>query len=103
MAFKCIQLTLVTETATPTIVRGSGANEFLNGPWNGSVTDAIPVSIKNEDGATTVYWGGDDVDDTHGQSIAPGTSVVMNLYGGSEIPYVWADGTPIVSVLLGRQ
>lgn len=103
MAFKAVQLTLVTETPTPTIVRGSGSTQFVNGPWSGSVTDPSPVSLKNEDDAITVWWGGPNVDATHGQSIPPGGVVVMNLYNESEIPYVWADGTPIVSVLLGRQ
>lgn len=103
MAFKAIQLTLDSETATPTIVRGSGATQFINVPAVGSVGDPIPVIIKNEDASDIVWWGGPDVDDTHGQSIAPGDSVPMNLYGESEIPYVWCDGTPIVSVLLGRQ
>lgn len=103
MAFKAIQLTLETETATPTIVRGNGAAQFRNTPAVGSVTDPIPVSIKNEDDAEIVWWGGPDVDETHGQSIEPGLGVIINCYGDSEIPFVYSTGTPIVSVLLGRQ
>jgi hypothetical protein len=101
MAFKCIQLTLDAETPTPTIVRGTGDGQFVNA--FGTVTDPIPVSIKNEDEADVVWWGGPDVTDLIGQSIPPGGIIVMNLYGESEIPYVYSDGTPIVSVLLGRQ
>jgi hypothetical protein len=102
MAFKAIQLTLTASTATACIVVGSGAAQFPNG-LNGAAYDPIPVSIKNEDAAATVWWGGSNVDSTHGQSIPPGGSVPMNLYGPNEVPYVWSTGTPIVSVLLGRQ
>jgi hypothetical protein len=101
VAFKCVQLTLVASTATPAIVKGSSAAQFLNA--FGSVTDPIPVSIKNEDASAVVYWGGSNVDATHGQSIPAGGAVIMNLYGDSEVPYVYSTGTPIVSVLLGRQ
>jgi hypothetical protein len=99
--FKCVQLTLVADTATPAIVKGGGAAQFINA--FGSNSDPVPVSLKNEDATAIVYWGGPNVDATHGQSIAPGETVPMNLYGESEVPYVWSTGTPVVSVLLGRQ
>jgi hypothetical protein len=101
MGFKAIQLTLLASTPTATIVKGSGATQFLNA--FGSNSDPVPVSIKNEDASAVVWWGGPNVDATHGQSIAAGAEVQMNLYGESEVPYVFSTGTPVVSVLLGRQ
>lgn len=101
MAFKAYQITPDAATATPVIVVGTGDGQIVN--WPGSVSQMIPVSIKNEDASALIYWGGPDVDDTHGQSIAAGGSVPLNLFGEGEIPYVWsADGT-VVSVVVGQQ
>ena len=102
MAFSCRQLTLVGSTPTITLVRGSGSGTTFKN-IEGSLQDPLPLSIKNEDGSAVVWWGGSDVDSTHGQSIPPGGTVVMNVYNPSEIPYVWSSGTPIVSVVCGRQ
>lgn len=99
---KAIQLTLVADTATPCLVKGNGSGTTLKN-ISGTVQDPLPVEIKNEDGASIIWVGGSDVDMTHGQSIGPGASKAMNLYGESEIPYVWSTDTPIVSVLVGRQ
>lgn len=101
MALKARQITLVTSTATPLVVKGSTGTQFVNA--FGGVQDPIPYSIKNEDAAITVWIGGPDVDATHGQSLAAGQSMQFNLYGDSEVPYAFAVGTPIVSVLAGRQ
>ncbi len=101
MALSCRQITLVATTATPLLVQGTTGTKFNN--IDGSITDPLPVIIKNEDASSLVYIGGSDVSTTKGQSIAAGGSVVMNLYGSSEIPYAYSAGTPIVSVLCGRQ
>jgi hypothetical protein len=102
VAFSCRQITLVASTATPCLVAGTGTGTtFVN--IVGNLQDPLPVSIKNEDASAVVWWGGSDVSATKGQSIAAGSSVTMNLYGASEIPYVFSTGTPIVSVLCGRQ
>lgn len=101
MAFSARQITLLGSTAAPVLVKGVTGSQFKN--IIGTLQDTLPVIIKNEDATAIVYWGGSDVDDTHGQSIAPGGEVVMNLYNESEIPYVWSTGTPIVSVVVGRQ
>lgn len=102
MAFRAVQLTLTADTPTPTLVLGSGSGTTFKN-IQGTLQDPLPVSIKNEDGTAVVWWGGSDVDSTNGQSIAPGGTIVMNLYNPSEIPYVWSTGTPIVSVTCGRQ
>lgn len=102
MAFKAIQLT--TGAAQAALVKGTGAAQFNNMPAFGSVTDPIPVSIKNEDATNLMWWGGPDVSATKGQSISPGEKVVMNVYNESEIPWLFsATGTPIASVVCGRQ
>lgn len=103
MAFKVIQLTLTADTATPTLVQGSGDSQFRN--ISGQVNDPLSVSIKNEDDAAIVWWGGPDVTDTTGQSLAPGATQVFALTGItiSDIPYVYSTGTPIVSVAVGKQ
>lgn len=104
MAFKAYDITLVEETPTPCLVFGNGDGQIVNMPAKGSVGDPIPVMIKNEDGALTVLWGGPDIDNTHGQSIPPGGVVPMNLYGESEIPWVYSpSGTPTITVVVGRQ
>lgn len=98
MGFKAIQLT--AGAAQACLVQGSGAGQFKN--ISGTVQDPLPVSIKNEDPAVTMWWGGPDVSATKGQSIAPGATVVMNLYNDSEIPWLFAaSGT--FSVVCGRQ
>ena len=96
------QLTLVANTATPALVFGDGTGTTFKN-INGTLQDPIPVIIKNEDATAIVYVGGPDVSATKGQSIAAGSTFTANLYGSSEIPYVFSVGTPIVSVLLGRQ
>jgi hypothetical protein len=103
MGIKVIQLTLTADTATPTLVQGTGDDQFRN--ISGQVNDPLSVVIKNEDESAVVWWGGEDVDDTHGQSLAPGASQVFALVGipVSDIPYVYSIGTPIVSVAVGRQ
>lgn len=101
MALKAVQLTLVTSTPTPLLVKGSGDGQFAN--VNGNIQDPLPIIIVNEDAAITIRIGGPDVSATKGIPLAPGASLPMNLYGESEIPYVFAVGTPIVTVLAGRQ
>jgi hypothetical protein len=102
MAFSARRITLVASTATPCLVFGTGAGTTFKNVA-GSVQDPLPVIIKNEDASAIVYVGGPDVANTAGQSLAPGASIPMNVYGTSEIPYVWSTGTPVVSVLCGRQ
>lgn len=98
MGFKAIQLT--AGAAQPVLVQGTGAGQFKN--IQGTNTDPLPVSIKNEDASATMWWGGSDVSATKGQSIAAGGTVVMNLYNDSEIPYVFGTGGTF-SVVCGRQ
>lgn len=100
MAFKAIQLT--AGAAQAAIVQGAGAGQFSPGLSQGTLQDPVPVSIKNEDAALIMWWGGPDVSATKGQSIAPGATVVMNLFGTSEVPWVFGTGGTF-SVLLGRQ
>ena len=84
------------------LVQGTTGTKFIN--IDGSTTDPVPVTIKNEDGSITIYIGGSDVSSTKGQSLVAGGSISYNLYGSSEIPYaIAASATPVVSVLCGRQ
>lgn len=99
MAFKAIQLT--GGAAQAALVLGTGAAQFKN--IKGTLQDPLPVSIKNEDATAVVWWGGSDVSATKGQSIPAGGTVIMNLYNESEIPYVFSTGTPVISVVCGRQ
>ena len=103
MALKARQITLTAAAATPLLVQGSTGTKFQN--IQGNVTDPLPLIIKNEDAAITVWIGGSDVDPTHGQSLPAGASIPMALYGTNiDVPYAYpASGTPIVSVLVGRQ
>lgn len=104
MAFRSVQLTLVASTPTPCLVLGTPSeSNTVFGNIKGTLQDPVPVIIKNEDAAAIVWWGGPSVSATYGQSIPPGGSVTMNLYGEQEIPYVFSTGTPIVSVTCGRQ
>ncbi len=103
MALSARQITLVASAAAvPTLVKGSGTGTTFKSIV-GSVQDPLPVEIKNEDATAIVWVGGPDCDATHGSSIQPKTSKLMNLYGESEIPYIYSTGTPIVSILCGRQ
>jgi hypothetical protein len=99
MAFKAVQITLVANTATPLLVQGTTGTRFLE-PFNGTVSDPIPCQFMVTSG--TVFWGGPDVDATHGFPLVANSPVVSNLYG-TEIPYVFSTGTPVVYVVLGRQ
>lgn len=102
MALSARQITLAATTATPLIVKGDGTGTTFKNT-QGSLQDPIPVEIRNEDGAAIVFIGGPDVSNTKGQQLRAGESKVMNLYGEKEIPYAYSAGTPLVSVLLGRQ
>lgn len=102
MAFRAVQLTLVANTATACVVLGDGTGTTFKNV-GGTVQDPLPIIIKNEDGAAVVWWGGSNaVDATHGQSIPAGGSVPMNVYG-NDLPWVFSTGTPVVSVVCGRQ
>jgi hypothetical protein len=102
MALSARQITLVASTPTPLLVLGSGTGTTFKN-IAGNTQDTLPVQVKNEDSAAVVYIGGPDVSATNGQSLPPGQSLTMNLYGSGEIPYAFSTGTPIVSMLLGRQ
>lgn len=103
MALRARQVTLVASTATPLLVAGDGKGfTFTN--LGGTVSDPLPISIKNEDATATVWIGGDDVSAHRGQSLAAGAVSIMNFYGNPvDIPYAWSTGTPNVSVMVGRQ
>lgn len=101
MALKAVQITLVTSTITPLLVQGSGLGQLKN--IAGNIQDPLPVIIYNEDAAITIRIGGPDVSATTGVPLLPGQSLPMNLYGTSEIPYAFAVGTPLISILAGRQ
>lgn len=101
MAFSARQITLVASTPTALLVQGTTTTKFIN--IQGSLTDPLPVTIKNEDASATVWIGGPDVSATKGQSLQPLGSYTYNLYGSAEIPYAFSTGTPIISVCLGRQ
>jgi hypothetical protein len=100
MALSARQITLVASTPTPLLVQGSSGTQFKT--ISGTVQDLLPVSIKNEDSAATVWIGGPDVSATNGQSLNPGQAVVMNVYS-NDLPYAFSTGTPKVSVMVGRQ
>jgi hypothetical protein len=102
MALSARQITLVASTPTPLLVLGAGAGTTFKN-ISGTVTDLLPVQIKNEDAAAVVWIGGPDVSATRGQSLNPGQAMTMNVYGSLEIPYAFSAATPIVSILVGRQ
>jgi hypothetical protein len=103
MALSSRQITLVTSTATPLLVQGSGSGTTFKN-ISGTTVDPLPVSLKNEDASVVIWIGGPDVSATAGQSLAPGQAAVLNLYGNPvDIPYAYAVGTPKISVMVGRQ
>lgn len=74
--------------------------QFIN--IQGSITDPLPVYISVPTGST-VYLGGSDVSATKGMLLPVATMIPLGLYGSGEIPYVFSTGTPVVTVLCGRQ
>lgn len=69
----------------------------------GAASDPIPLIVKNEDASNTIWIGGPGVSTTAGQSLLPGAAIPMALYN-SDAPYAFCStGTPVVSVLAGRQ
>jgi len=100
MALSARQITLVASTPTPLLVQGTTGTQFKT--ISGIVSDPLPISVRNEDAAVVVWLGGSDVSATRGQSLSPGQTAMVNLYSG-DIPYAFSTGTPIVSVLVGRQ
>jgi hypothetical protein len=100
MAFSARQITLVASTPTPLLVQGTTGTDFIN--IQGSLQDPLPVYIEVASGAT-VYLGGSDVSATKGMLLPTATPIPLSLYGSSEIPYVFSTGTPVVTVLCGRQ
>lgn len=99
MAFSARQITLGAATATPLLVQGTTGTKFPQ--IVGNITDPIPVQFMITTG--TVYWGGSDVDATHGFLMTANAPVVANVYG-TEIPYCYqAAGGAVVYVVCGRQ
>jgi hypothetical protein len=101
VAFKAVQISLNSSTATALIVAGSGTTQFLN--TGGTVTDPLPCIIRNTDAADTVYIGGPTVTAGEGFELLAGESMPFSLIAG-DIPYaISATDTPVVAVLCGRQ
>jgi len=96
MALICVQYTLQASTATKLLDPAHFTNVV------GAVQDPIPVIIKNEDASATVWIAGQQVSATTGQSLPAGGSIPMALYS-NDVPWAFSTGTPIVSVLVGRQ
>lgn len=90
----------MASTATPLLVKGTAGTDFPQ--ITGSVSGPIPCQIKNEDASAVVWIGGPDVSATDGQSLDAGETLPLNLYG-SDIPWAFSTGTPVVSVLCGQQ
>ena len=103
MAFSARQITLVANTATPLLVAPTSGSptgtQFIN--IVGSVTDPLPVMFQITTG--TVFWGGPDVSATKGMILTADVPIAINRYGASDIPYVFSTGTPVVTVVCGRQ
>lgn len=96
MPILVVQYTLSAVTATNLL-----SPAFTN--RKGAAADPIPLIIKNEDSSITVWIGGQNVSPTTGQSLGPGGSIPMALYN-SDVPYAIANsGSPILSVMVGRQ
>lgn len=102
MAFSSKQITLVTSTITPLLVKGSGSGTTFKN-ITGSLSDPLPVLVRNLDATVTIWIGGSDVSATNGYELLAGESLALSLYGESEIPNAFAVGTPKLSVLCGRQ
>jgi hypothetical protein len=98
MALNTQQITLVASTATPLLVVGSTGTDFLN--ITGNLQDPLPCTFMVASG--TVYWGGPNVSATNGFLMVANAPVTLALYG-SDIPYVYSAGTPVVYVAVGRQ
>lgn len=99
MAFSARQITLVANTPTPLLVLGTTGTQFNQ--IVGSVTDPLPVMFQITTG--TVFWGGPDVSATKGLLMQANVPISVNCYGASDIPYVFSTGTPVVTVVCGRQ
>lgn len=97
MALLCYQYTLTQNVATKLLDPAHFTNTV------GAVQDPIPVIVKNEDATNTIWIAGQQVSATVGQSLLPGGSIPMALYS-NDVPWAFcATGTPVVSVLVGRQ
>jgi hypothetical protein len=101
MALSARQITLPANTPTNLFVLGNGTG-FTFKVTRGTVSDPMPVTVKNEDPSLILWIGGPDVSPTNGQSLAPGQTFTVNMYGG-DMPWGFSTGSPIVSVLAGRQ
>jgi hypothetical protein len=102
MAIKSVQIALSSSTATPLLVQGSSGTQFLN--ITGSMSDQLPIQVKNTDSAITIYLGGVGVTSSTGYPLLAGQSISFGLLGSGDVPYaISASGTPTVAVMAGRQ
>lgn len=101
MALSARQITLSASTITALLVLGDGTGTTFK-TITGHLQDPVPVTIKNEDAAAIVWVGGPDVSATKGQSVGPGASKTINVYS-NDFPFAFSTGTPVISVLCGRQ
>jgi hypothetical protein len=99
MAFAAQQITATGSTPVPLLVQGSSGTDFTNiGP--GTVTQPLPIQFMVTTG--TVYWGGPNVDATHGSLMVASSPVIINSIG-NDLPYVWSAGSVTVYVVVGQQ
>jgi hypothetical protein len=98
VALRSRQITLSASTITPLLVQGTSGTQFPN--ITGTTSDPIPVSFMITSG--TVYYGGPDVSASNGMVMVANVPVNWNIYS-NDIPYVFSAGTPVVTVVCGRQ
>jgi hypothetical protein len=82
-------------------VSGTGSGTTFKN-IQGNLQDPLPVYIEVP-ASSTVYLGGSDVSATAGMLLPTATPIPLSLYGSGEIPYVYSTGTPVITVLCGRQ
>jgi len=79
------------------------ADTIIFTPAGARIDDPIPVSIWNNDAATTVYIGGLGVTTTAGFPLKAGTGLSFRLLTGDIIHGIVTTGTVDVRYLAGRQ
>ena len=102
MAFNSVQIATNSSTTTALFVQGSGAGKLLN--LTGSVTDPVPLLVKNMDASITIYIGSSTVSSSTGYPLLAGATFPIALINSGDILYgISASGTPNIAILAGRQ
>ena len=103
MPFNSAQISVPTANNVNLVPQGTGAGLFQN--VTGSISDELPVIVRNTDATNPVYLGGENVTILNGLILKAGESLNFSCLGtdAATLSAIATGGAVVVAVVLGRQ